>query len=78
MEGDKVYLNVVSEEKNGIPFFEAEIGEKPRFMLDEEYVGLIIGCAVESVRAAANEVYPDDEEMRGKIAKAIAIKATEE
>lgn len=75
MEGDKVYLKATPTETNGIPVYGTEIGQKPLFMLDEEYVEQIIGCATEVVKMACRNIYPENGEMQVKIAQLIAKKA---
>ena len=75
MEGDKVYLKATATETNGIAVYGTEMGQKPLFMLDEEYVEQIIGCAVEVVRMACRNIYPENGEMQQKIAQLIAKKA---
>ena len=75
MDGDKVYLNSSAIEKNGTPIFYVEMGEKPQFMLECEYVEQIIGCATEVVKMACKSIYPSDGEMQEKIAHLIAKKA---
>ena len=75
MEGDKVYLQATATETNGIPVYGTEMGQKPQFMLECEYVEQIIGCATEVVKMACKSIYPGDGEMQEKIAHLIAKKA---
>lgn len=74
MEGDIVKITAQATEVNGIPSFEAKIGEKPQFMLDEEFNQLIFGCALEALKVACKLIYPSNEELQKKLAVLIANK----
>ena len=75
MEGDKVIVSTMVKEENGITKMEAEISEKPQFMLEEEYNQSIIDCAVYTIRTVCAYLYPTNAQMQVKMAEAIAKKA---
>ena len=75
LEGDKVYLHVTATEKNGVLVFSSEIGQKPQFMLNEEYVQSLIDCAILAVKKATEAIYPDNVEMQQQVAEAIGKRA---
>ena len=73
MEGDKVTLMTVAEEVSGDTIYTTKLGEKPQFMLDEEYREQIIKCAAESLKIAVKAVYPNMMEQQKLLASAIAL-----
>ena len=77
MTGDRVFVNVEGVEKDGQPVFGVEIGEKPQFMLDEEYRLQLIECASDAVYAVCEVCFPNNVKMQGALAKSIAKNVAE-
>ena len=75
MQGDKVFVKVEGEEKEGQPVFAVEISEKPQFMMDEEFNLQLIECATYAVQSVCKTCFPNNEPMQGALANTIAKKA---
>ena len=58
-----------------MPVFSAEIGQKPQFMLNEEYTNSLCDCAILAIRKVAETIYPNNIERQQKFAEAIGKKA---
>ena len=60
MQGDKIELKAWVIEENEMPVFAVEIGQKPQFMLQEEYNHHILECGVNVLQAIATKLYPEN------------------
>ena len=72
MEGDKVSISTVIEEKANNLNCYAEISPKPQYMLKEEYNQHLIECAIGTLKATCDAIYPDNAEMHEVLAMSIA------
>lgn len=75
MDGDVVKILTNATEENGIHKYSVEIGEKPHFMLDEEYNATLITCIINAVKETCNTIYPENRKAQENCIKGIMTRA---